>query len=403
MNKEMLAALTDEQEDQGYLKAGFLGFPKSGKTFTACLLAIAVKQHFGMAGPIAMYDTEAGSVYLRPTVKALTGENLLARRSRSFDELMRWADTCVQAGVSVALVDSITHPWRELCDSYLAQVNERRAQKRWSKQTRIEFQDWNVIKPRFAAWTDFYLNAPLHIIVCGRAGYEYDNEERDDGSGKKDLVKSGIKMKTETEFGFEPSLLVSMESEQAVAKDNARSIVRSASVLGDRFNAIDGRRAIFPSTDDPKEALHHVFEFFRPHIELLTFGAHAPIDLQSKTDFALDEQGDDNWAAEKRQRQILCEEIQGVFVSRFPGQTAAEKKAKADLLEKTFGTRSWTKVEGTPSGKLREALGRLREATGDRKPEEPSEGLRGGAEPEVEAAIAAGGEDVYSSEGGAAN
>ena len=40
-------------------------------------------------------------------------------------------------------------------------------------------------------------------MIAGRAGYDYDYEQREDGTGK-DLVKTGIKMKTEGEFGFEP-------------------------------------------------------------------------------------------------------------------------------------------------------------------------------------------------------
>jgi hypothetical protein len=44
------------------------------------------------------------------------------------------------------------------------------------------------------------------VIICGRAGYEYDYFEDDEG--KKQLEKTGIKMKAETEMGFEPSLLV---------------------------------------------------------------------------------------------------------------------------------------------------------------------------------------------------
>jgi hypothetical protein len=45
--------------------------------------------------------------------------------------------------------------------------------------------------------------------LCGRAGYEYDHEENEDGG--KDLIKIGTKMKAEGEFGFEPSLVIEME------------------------------------------------------------------------------------------------------------------------------------------------------------------------------------------------
>jgi hypothetical protein len=105
---------------------------------------------------------------------------------------------------------SVTHTWRELCEAYLKQVNERRArharEKHWTfkPQRSLEFQDWGTVKGLWNDnWTQFYLNAPLHLIICGRAGYEYDFEETD--NGKKELVKTGVKMRTEAEFGFEPS------------------------------------------------------------------------------------------------------------------------------------------------------------------------------------------------------
>lgn len=360
MNEDIINALTDKGDDQGFLKAGFLGFAKSGKSYTSALLAVATRRHFDECGPIAMFDTEGGSIYLRPTVEQLTGAKLLAKRARSFDDLMAWGRACVEHRVSVAIVDSITHPWRELCDSYLAQLNEKRASGKYRNrpQTKLEFQDWGTLKSRWALWTDFYLNSPLHIIIAGRAGYEYDMEERDDGSGKKDLIKTGIKMKTEGEFGFEPSLLVSMEREQFLG--DRRTILRTATVLGDRFGVIDGKTASFPSTDDRETALAAIYQFFRPHLECLTSGAHATVNTSSQTDFGLNTDGDDDWQAERRQRVILCEELQGEILRLYPGQTAAEKKAKADLLSETFETRSWTKVEGLNSRLLRQGLESIR-------------------------------------------
>jgi hypothetical protein len=40
-------------------------------------------------------------------------------------------------------------------------------------------------------------------------------------------------------------------------------------------------------------------------------------------------------------------------VNAYPGQAAADKKAKADLIHMAFGTRSWTAVESLDSKRLR--------------------------------------------------
>ena len=46
--------------EQGYLKAGFLGFPGSGKTFTASLLAIGLAKELKENRPVYAIDTEKG-------------------------------------------------------------------------------------------------------------------------------------------------------------------------------------------------------------------------------------------------------------------------------------------------------------------------------------------------------
>lgn len=358
MEASVLAALCDTEGKQGYLKAGLLGFPKSGKSYTATMLAIAVKKFFNLNGQIAMFDTEAGSLYLAPLVEKLTGQKLLAIRKRSVKDLIAWGQACIDGGVSVGIVDSVTHPWRELCDSYLKQKNEQRSKARKSPQDKLQFQDWGPIKERWAIWSDFYLNSALHLIICGRAGFDYDFVENDDG--KDELRKTGVKMKTESEFGFEPSLLIEMSRNQSLS-DKAHRITREATVLGDRFGIIDSKVCEFRSLNDPVAELDAVLDFFRPHLELLSPGSHAPVDTASRTEFDMVD-GDDRSSWERRQRTILCEEVQGELTRVWPGQTAKEKAAKLEAVEKHFNTRSWTAVESMGIDQLKRGLIDLRAA-----------------------------------------
>ena len=359
----------------GVLKAGFLGFQGTGKSITAMLLAIIARDMLKHDGPIAMFDTEGGSGYVRDHIEALTGQLPLVKRARSFDDMMAWGKKCLESNVSVGIVDSISHPWREMCEAYLEQKNGVRKRKNWSPQRRLEFEDWNVLKPRWQRWTDFYLNSPMHLIVCGRAGYEYDFEENE--RGKKELIKTGIKMKTEGEFGYEPSLLVQMLLDRKVSKKDRQSSVRRAIVLKDRFMVLDGEEAEFESTADINEAIGPVKEFFLPHLQKLVPGSHTSVDTALKTDFDVDESGDAGWKREKRTRAILCEEIQGELVAAYPSQTGGDKAAKVDLIFNTFGTRSWTAVENLDAGILKDGLVSIREAilgvppeATDPKPEE---------------------------------
>lgn len=332
---------------QGYLRGGFLGFAKSGKTHTATVLACGLKKYLNLDGPIVMFDTENGSEYVAPLVRELTGTKLVGLRSRAFSDLMAVTREVEAIKASVFFVDSITHPYREICDAYLKGVNEVLKAKGKTPRTRLEFQDWGPIKAKWAPWTEWYMNAPIHTIVCGRAGdtYEY---QLDDETGRKELVKTGVKMKTETEFGFEPRLLVEMERVQTLG--DKRSIVHRATVLGDCFRGLNAAQC-----DDPG------FEFFLPHIKMLTPNANPTVDTEIKTDYEVGDDGNTAWTKERRDREILCEEIQGEIMRAWPGSTNGEKAAKLDAIEKVFFTRSWTKVEHTDADTLRAGLESMRE------------------------------------------
>jgi len=365
IDQKLLSILSDGDVVTGWLKAGFFGFEKSGKTFTAVLLGCAVREHFKLDGPISMFDTETGSLYVRPMVRVLTGQDLLAKKARNLDDLMRWFDACIRAKVAVAIVDSMSHVSDELRNSLLAQINERRQQRGWQKSLRLEFQDMSMVTEAMNKFKALYLNAPIHAIVCGRAKNEWEMQERDDGTTKKDLVKTGVSMRAAAEFGYEPSLLVEMERDQDI--QDGHKLVRTATVLGDRFGVIDAKKVSFASTTDIKGAMAAVYNFFKPHLDLLCPGAWSPVDIDKQTDFHVRENNAD-WASEKRQRIILCEEIQGEIVKQWPGQAAHEKQQKAEIVEAVFQTRSWTNVEGMPSERLREGLkwtkiitGRLRD------------------------------------------
>lgn len=335
---------------QGTLKGGLLGFPKSGKTYTSVKWAIGLHQYLSLPAPIAMFDTENGSEYVEPLVRT-AHIGFVGLRSRALGDLIQVARECESGAASILIVDSVTHVWREVCDSYLKGINDVRRAKNQPLKTRLDFPDWAPIKAKWAEWTDLFLNSRLHIIICGRAGFEWDFEEREDGSGK-DLVKTGIKMKTESEFGFEPSLLVEMERVQVRDTDKrlTKRFVHRATVLGDRFGVIDGAEC-----DDP------TFEFIKPHVDMLNPGAHSFVDTAAKTDLGVNEAGEDEYHREQRQRRILLEEIEGEMMRAWPGQTKDEKTSKLKAVESVFGTRSWTKVEGFNREKLQVGLEKLRE------------------------------------------
>ena len=126
--------------------------------------------------------------------------------------------------------------------------------------------------------------------------------------------------------------------------------------LKDRFGLLDGKEC-----DNP------TFDFFKPFVERLIPGQHVSVNTDRQTDLAVNEAGDAAFHAERRQRAIFCEEIQGLLVAVYPGQSAQEKLAKVEILYKVFETRSWTAIESMDSQRLKIGLDALPAAVGDYK------------------------------------
>lgn len=329
------------------LKAGLLGFAGSGKTRTATEIAIGLVQHLRVLGieagtrPVWMLDTEGGADYVMGLYDA-AGIVLESDRSRAFVDLI---DGCraAEGAASVLVIDNITHVWREFCDAYQRKRNRRR----------LEFQDWGYLKTEWQKFTDLFLSSPVHIIMCGRAGYEYEHTE--DENGRKELVKTGVKMKAEGEMAYEPSLLLYLERETDPDTHRTR---RVAHVLKDRFAAIDGKSLSDPATGGP------TFAQLLPHIERLHLGGqHRPVDTTRTSDAAFPADTTGRWRADNEQRALILGEIREELVRAYPGQTAADKKAKGDLLELAFGSRAWERAEQADLPQLREAAERIWQAT----------------------------------------
>lgn len=312
-----------------YLKAGLMGFAGGGKTRTATDLAIGLTLMMQKKGlpagkkPIGFLDTETGSDFIIERVRE-AGLEISTSKSRAFVDLKTAVKEAEQE-CSVLIIDSVTHFWREFCESYQKKKN----------RSRLEFQDWATLKLEWGVFTDLYVNSACHIILCGRAGFEYDFFENEDG--KKELQKTGIKMKAEGEMGYEPSLLLLMEREQNMT---TKRTFRVAHVLKDRFGILDGKALCNDDTGGP------TFEMLLPHIERLNLGGtHLGVDTSRTSADMFADNGSTRWQHDRQQKEIALDEVKEEIAKLHPGQAAADKKAKGDMLEEAFGTRSWAKVE----------------------------------------------------------
>ncbi len=346
----------EAENTMAFAKVGILGFAGSGKTRTATEIAVGLHKVLASKKPVGFLDTETGADFVLPIFKA-HGIKLLVSKTRAFKDLAEGMKEAPKQ-FDILIVDSVSHYWTDLIESY----------KKKKNTNRLAFQDWGIIKPM---WNDDFatpfVTLPIHIIVCGRAGFEYDYFEGDDG--KMELYKTGTKMRVEGEFGFEPSLLIEMERiknpeatdeyKAARTRDQKmkaakkimaeREFVRQATVLKDRADIMDGKVFLNPTYKD-----------FAPHWEAINIGGeHKPIESGDSTAL-FDKEGTPQWKKDKDRGAIALEKIDAEIMTFFPGNTTIEKKAKLVLADKVFGTKSRIEMEKMSYMLLEQGLRRIR-------------------------------------------
>ena len=82
--------------------------------------------------------------------------------------------------------------------------------------------------------------------MAGRSADKWEDVE--DEEGIKELKKVGTKMRSETEIGYEPSLLIEMEQYRKSARIGGGWVNR-AWVIKDRYNLLNGKYFEFPPFD----------------------------------------------------------------------------------------------------------------------------------------------------------
>nr|WP_254213163.1 AAA family ATPase [Burkholderia multivorans] len=327
-----------------YAKVGLYGSAGSGKTRTASEIAIGLHKAIGSTKPIAAFDTEPAFSFVLPLFEHAGIELLVADESRALSDLMDFMDEAEKA-CDIVIIDSITHVWRDAQESYLRRMNETR--KKYGKKPlgALEFQHWRPIKAAWAEFTDRFLSSKMHVIVCGRAGQVYEYQDKDDGSGKKELISTGTRMATEKELGYEPSLLIEM-----IADRRDGYIVNTAVIQKDRADRLNGREIEKPD-----------YAKLEGHFQALNIGGQHFDSMDRRDSQNMFPDADESgWDAEKRNREIWCEEIAELLKKYYPSQTADDKKSRQDLIEQFFDTRSWTRVEGMKADLLKQAYEDMR-------------------------------------------
>lgn len=328
------------ENNRPFLKMALEGFAGDGKSRTAAEIAIGVHKLIRSKKPVAIFDTERAAKALLPLfeaekIEALSSE---ARTLASLNEAIKW---CEAGNADILIIDSITHVWEAFIEAFKAEKN----------RYTLQFQDWGIIKPKWKnEFSTPFVNANVHIIFTGRAGYEYEEEkvEQANGSFKKEISKSGIKMKAETETAFEPDILVLMSKISDVLGD-VKSIYRTATVLKDRTDQIDGM------TLNANGALKGPsFDMFYPAIKQLLAGTvkeHTGGDIPDSF-----KEFEEKFSGIGRRKDLAIAEIEGAFNLMELGTSKEHKGLKAAILKKVFNVLSLDMVQKLPAETIEEGM-----------------------------------------------
>jgi hypothetical protein len=321
---------TELKAKNNFIKASFGGFAGSGKTRTATEFIIGAYKHLKCKKPILIIDNEKGSRFLVPLFNDAGIETLVKDTIELADVIS--AFNYLQSGeIDFLFMDSLSKVWYKYVRDYRTK----------NKKTFMTLQDWGKILPAWQeSFSDRFVNLEGNCVFTGRGGYTYDMEENE--KGKKEFVKSGVKMKMAGETPFEPDINVWMDLRQEI-KDDKPVVWREAIILKDRANLIDGKVFKNPTYKD-----------FRPVVEYLIAVPKGEVKgATDKTNMAPAENYD---SQDKRAgKEIELEAIKNQFLLQKFGATAKDKALKLNILDKFFGTSTWGEIEKQEYKQLRDS------------------------------------------------
>lgn len=325
-----------------FMKIALEGFSGTGKTYTAGQIAIGLYKAIGSTKPIKYLDTEMGHRFIVPLFNKAgipcdpAKDVVFGNTLSSLIGLMK---ECEKGESDLLIIDSLSHIWENYLEAYKAKVGRQQ----------FNFKDWSVIKP---GWKNEFsmrvLNGHYNILCCGRAGYEYETIRNEDTGKIEDIVRSGIKMRAEGETAYEFDILLLMERFQDTLKKD-KNIYRTATVLKDRANLIDGKVFKDPTFND-----------FLPVWNFLSGQDISSARTDGTSDHDLIQIQEDNSEAGRKKKAVL-EELEGDLQSLGLSTGAKDKVIKIQIMDEVFLTHSWENVKAMGLDQLIEARDRLAE------------------------------------------
>ncbi|XVJ66866.1 MAG: AAA family ATPase [Lacibacter sp.] len=185
------------------IKMGLQGPSGSGKTYSALLIAFGLTNDWSK---VAVIDTENHSADLYANL----GEYKVLSLSAPFspERYIEAVEACLQAGVDVIIIDSISHEWEGtggILDMH-------------SQMPGNSFTAWAKLTPRHNAFIQEMLQSPIHIIANMRTKQDYVLVDK---NGKMVPEKVGLKGITREGMDYEFTVVFELDIKHmaSVSKD----------------------------------------------------------------------------------------------------------------------------------------------------------------------------------------
>lgn len=191
--------------EQSKLRLALFGPSGSGKTYTA--LSIAA----GLAGPVALVDTEHGSSAKYAPPRGPVAFSKLDLTTYEPAKYIRALKEAANEGFPVVIVDSLSHAWFAK-----GGILDQKDAKGGS------FDAWATLTPQQNDLVMAILAYPGHVIVTMRAKTEYVIEQRENRAGKTVNVPKKVGLapvqRNDLEYEFDLAIMMDMDNVGHVQK-----------------------------------------------------------------------------------------------------------------------------------------------------------------------------------------
>ncbi len=201
--KEM--KLKKSERKKAKIKMALQGPSGSGKTMSSLLIAQGLTN--GNLSKVGIIDSESGSSNL---YSHLGNYNVLKLDNpHSPERYIEAIDVCINSGMEVIILDSISHCWDYLLD-YHASLQGN------------SFTNWAKIKPLEKAFVNKILESDVHIIATMRVKQDYVLSER---NGKMVPEKVGLKAIQRDEISYEFTIVFDVDSKHFAVSSKDRTLL----------------------------------------------------------------------------------------------------------------------------------------------------------------------------------